>query len=101
MESPRRHHFNDLRWDRPFIRLSERFPGGGQYDPSSRFRPFRETTGIDSDGRNPGGTVVRTQEATAEALEVVLAGFRLRSDARVVRWPERYMDERAASLGAE
>jgi hypothetical protein len=30
----------------------------------------------------------------AEASAVVLAGFRLRSDAKVVRWPDRYMDER-------
>jgi hypothetical protein len=38
--------------------------------------------------------VARTQEAMAEASEVVLSGFRLRSDAKVVRWPGRYMDER-------
>jgi hypothetical protein len=30
----------------------------------------------------------------AEASEVVLAGFRLRSDAKIVRWPDRYMDDR-------
>lgn len=38
--------------------------------------------------------VARTQEAMEEASAVVLAGFRLRSDAKVVRWPDRYMDER-------
>jgi hypothetical protein len=38
--------------------------------------------------------VARTQEAMAEASEIVLAGFRLRSDARIVRWPDRYMDDR-------
>jgi hypothetical protein len=38
--------------------------------------------------------VARTQEAMAEASEVVLAGFQLRSDAKVVRWPDRYQDER-------
>ena len=38
--------------------------------------------------------VARTQEAMAEASEIVLAGFRLRSDAKIVRWPDRYMDER-------
>jgi DNA polymerase I len=41
-----------------------------------------------------GGIVARTQAAMAEASEVVLAGFRLRSDARIVRWPNRYMDDR-------
>ena len=35
-----------------------------------------------------------TQEAMAEASAVVLDGFRLRSDAKIVRWPDRYMDER-------
>jgi DNA polymerase I len=36
----------------------------------------------------------RTQEAMAEASAVVLDGFRLRSDANIVRWPDRYMDGR-------
>ena len=30
----------------------------------------------------------------AEASAVVLAGFRLRSDVKIVRWPDRYMDGR-------
>ncbi len=38
--------------------------------------------------------VAETRGAMAEASEVVLGGFRLRSDARVVRWPDRYMDDR-------
>jgi DNA polymerase I len=38
--------------------------------------------------------VARTQEAMAEASAVVLDGFQLRSDASIVRWPDRYMDER-------
>jgi hypothetical protein len=38
--------------------------------------------------------VARTQAAMAEASAIVLGGFRLRSDAKIVRWPERYMDER-------
>jgi DNA polymerase I len=38
--------------------------------------------------------VTRTQEAMAEAPAIVLDGFRLRSDVKVVRWPDRYMDER-------
>jgi hypothetical protein len=42
--------------------------------------------------------VARTQEAMAEASEVVLAGFRLRSDAKIVRWPDRYMDERGRAF---
>jgi hypothetical protein len=38
--------------------------------------------------------VARTQEAMAKASEVVLAGFRLRSKVKIVRWPDRYMDPR-------
>jgi DNA polymerase I len=38
--------------------------------------------------------VARTQEAMAEASAVVLDGFRFRSDASIVRWPDRYMDGR-------
>jgi hypothetical protein len=38
--------------------------------------------------------VARTEAAMAEASEIVLAGFRLRSDAKVIRWPDRYMDDR-------
>ena len=38
--------------------------------------------------------VARTEEAMAEASAIVLGGFRLRSDVKIVRWPDRYMDER-------
>ncbi len=31
-------------------------------------------------------------ELMAQASEIVLAGFRLRSDAQVIRWPSRYVD---------
>lgn len=43
--------------------------------------------------------VVRaTQEAMAEASRVVLGGFELRSDANIVRHPERYMDPRGERM---
>ena len=38
--------------------------------------------------------VAETREAMAEASAVILDGFRLRSDAKIVRWPDRYMDDR-------
>src|SRR5271157_2950733 len=38
--------------------------------------------------------VAETREAMAEASAVILDGFRLRSDAAIVRWPGRYMDDR-------
>jgi hypothetical protein len=39
-----------------------------------------------------------TQAAMREASEVVLPGFPLRTDAKVVRWPDRYADERGERM---
>jgi hypothetical protein len=41
---------------------------------------------------------VSTQAAMAEASRVVLGGFELRSDAKIVRWPDRYMDQRGERM---
>ena len=38
------------------------------------------------------------QLAMAEASRAVLAGFELRTDAKVVRYPDRYMDERGVVM---
>ncbi len=43
-------------------------------------------------------TIANAQELMSEASEIVLDGFRLRSDAKVVRYPERYMDERGTGM---
>jgi hypothetical protein len=42
-------------------------------------------------------TVARTQAIMSDASALVLNGFRLGSDAKIVRWPDRYMDERGES----
>ena len=42
--------------------------------------------------------VAATQAAMAEAARITLNGFELRSDAKIIRWPERYMDERGAKM---
>jgi hypothetical protein len=42
--------------------------------------------------------VVAMQDAMQEASHVVLDGFQLRTDAAVVRYPDRYMDERGAVM---
>ncbi|MFZ1934335.1 MAG: DNA polymerase [Thermoguttaceae bacterium] len=42
--------------------------------------------------------VAATQDAMAEASHVVLAGFELRSDAKIVRHPERYSDPRGEQM---
>jgi hypothetical protein len=42
--------------------------------------------------------VARMQDAMREASRVVLGGFELRTDATVVRYPDRYMDERGVVM---
>mgnify|MGYP000906766904 CR=1 FL=1 len=43
-------------------------------------------------------TVARTQAAMAAASRTVLAGFELRSEVKVIHWPDRYMDERGVRM---
>jgi hypothetical protein len=38
------------------------------------------------------------REAMSEASEIVLDGFRLRTDVKIVKYPERYMDERGITM---
>ena len=42
--------------------------------------------------------VVRMQDAMREASRIVLAGFELGTDAKIVRYPDRYMDERGVVM---
>jgi hypothetical protein len=42
--------------------------------------------------------VARTQDAMREAGAIVLDGFQLRTDAKVVRHPDRYVDERGRQM---
>jgi hypothetical protein len=42
--------------------------------------------------------VANTQAAMAEASRLVLDGFTLRTEAEVVRWPDRYVDERGVKM---
>jgi DNA polymerase I len=44
--------------------------------------------------------VAATQDAMAEASRIVLAGFELRSEANVVRYPDRYSDPRGEMMWA-
>lgn len=43
-------------------------------------------------------TVARAQEIMRKASSIVLNGFELSSDAKVVRYPDRYMDERGTKM---
>jgi DNA polymerase I len=42
--------------------------------------------------------VARMRAAMAEASRVVLADFELRTEAKIIRWPERYMDPRGERM---
>ncbi|HZT83465.1 MAG TPA: DNA polymerase, partial [Gemmataceae bacterium] len=44
------------------------------------------------------GVVLETQRAMRDASELVLPGFPLRTDAKVVRYPDRYADDRGRRL---
>jgi hypothetical protein len=43
-------------------------------------------------------TVRQTKQAMREASEIVLDGFALRTDAKIVRYPDRYVDERGKTM---
>jgi DNA polymerase-1 len=45
--------------------------------------------------------VLATQAAMREASEIVLSGFALRTDAKIVRHPDRYMDKRGEQMWAK
>jgi DNA polymerase-1 len=42
--------------------------------------------------------IERTQQAMAEASRIVLDGFELGTDAKIVRFPDRYVDERGTVM---
>ncbi len=47
------------------------------------------------------GAIATTQSLMREASRIVLDGFELGSDAKVVRYPDRYMDKRGAVMWAK
>jgi hypothetical protein len=60
--------------------------------------PIHDAVLVEGPADGIAEVVARTRAAMAEASEVVLTGLRLRTSARVVRWPERYLDERGRGL---
>jgi hypothetical protein len=44
--------------------------------------------------------VAEMQRAMEEASAVILDGFRLRTDAKIIRWPDRFMDDRGREFWA-
>src|SRR5262249_49263080 len=60
--------------------------------------PVHDALLIEADAGAIDINVARTQEAMQEASELVLDGFPLRTDAKVIRWPDRYFDERGRRM---
>jgi DNA polymerase I-like protein with 3'-5' exonuclease and polymerase domains len=56
--------------------------------------PVHDALLIEADAASIERDVARTQEAMREASELILPGFPLRSEAKIVRHPERYADPR-------
>jgi DNA polymerase I-like protein with 3'-5' exonuclease and polymerase domains len=60
--------------------------------------PVHDAVLVEGPSKSIDEIVTETHEAMAEASGYVLGGPRLRSDAMVVKWPGRYMDERGAEF---
>jgi hypothetical protein len=56
--------------------------------------PVHDAVMIESPEWEIDDAVAETKRAMADASAVVLDGFELRSDDKIVRWPDRYMDKR-------
>ena len=60
--------------------------------------PVHDAILIEAPASEIDEVVARTQEIMAKASEIVLNGFRLRTDAKITRYPERYHDERGEEM---
>jgi hypothetical protein len=60
--------------------------------------PVHDALVIESSLDSIDDAVATTKRLMAEASEELLDGFRLRSDASIVRYPDRYMDERGTEM---
>ncbi|MBL7186844.1 MAG: DNA polymerase I [Phycisphaerae bacterium] len=60
--------------------------------------PVHDAALIEAPVEIVGTDIFRTQEAMAEASRAVLRGFELRTDVKIVRYPDRYMDSRGEAM---
>jgi hypothetical protein len=60
--------------------------------------PVHDALLIEGPAESIETVVAETQRAMQEASELVLPGFPLRTDAKIARYPERYMDERGRRM---
>jgi len=62
--------------------------------------PVHDALLIEADAKAIDDAVALTQAAMLEASRAVLSGFELRSEAKIVRYPDRYADPRGAVMWA-
>jgi DNA polymerase I-like protein with 3'-5' exonuclease and polymerase domains len=60
--------------------------------------PIHDAILIEGPAESLEATVQATQQAMAEASEIVLDGFQLRTEVQVIPYPNRYMDERGIKM---
>lgn len=60
--------------------------------------PVHDALLVEGPARSIREVVAETQRAMREASELVLPGFPLRTDAKIVSWPERYVDDRGRRM---
>jgi hypothetical protein len=60
--------------------------------------PVHDALLVEGPAADIEATVARTQAAMREAGAIVLEGFGLRTDVRIVRYPDRYLDDRGRAF---
>jgi hypothetical protein len=60
--------------------------------------PVHDAVLVEAEAHRIEDVVAETQDAMREASRVVLSGFKLRSDAEIVRYPDRYSDRRGERM---
>lgn len=60
--------------------------------------PVHDAVLVEGPAREIEEVVAQTRAAMAEASRAVLAGFEIGTDAKIVRWPDRYVDEAGAAF---
>ena len=62
--------------------------------------PVHDALLIEADLDDIEAAVAQTQQCMLEVSRIVLNGFELRSDVKIVKYPDRYMDERGGDMWA-
>jgi DNA polymerase-1 len=60
--------------------------------------PIHDAILIEASLKELDSKVAATQEAMSDASAVVLGDFKLRTDVTIIRYPDRYMDERGVKM---